>query len=84
MTSTIIFALSALFAIASGITAILARDQISEAKLKEEVGLAELVGRDPRRLPNRVFTPKGVRMKQASIICAVLAIAALVAYALLR
>jgi hypothetical protein len=68
----------------SVITAILARDQLVDAKLKEEVGLTDLVGRDPRRLPNRLFTPKGVRMKRTSIACGIAAMVAFVVYSVLR
>jgi hypothetical protein len=76
--------LGAAAAVISSITAILARDQLVDAKLKAEVGLSDLVGRDPRRLPNRLFTPKGVRMKLTSIVCGVVAMGAIVVYSVLR
>lgn len=68
----------------SGITVWLARDQLSEVRLKEEIGLTDLVGRDPRMLPDRLFSVKGARLKRISIVCAALAIGALIAYGFSR
>jgi hypothetical protein len=84
MLPAVLFILFGTSAVISGITAWLARDQLSSVSLIEEPRLTDLVGRDPRLLPDRLFSVKGARLKRISIICAALAIGALIAYNLSR
>jgi hypothetical protein len=84
MITTLLFTAFVVAAGLAGITALLVRDQIREDKLREEVGLVEIVGRDMLRLPNRILTPKGIRLKRLSIIFALLAGVLLIAYGAAR
>lgn len=84
MTPTLLFTSAAVLAAVSTATAIAARAQLREDALRTEKNPAELVGRDPRALPDRLFKARGVRMKRWSIASGVLAFVMLIAYATMR